>query len=556
MKTIILDIETTGDNYLIDEICQMSYLILDNEFNIIKAKNFFFLVDYVHFKSSKKKLNIEDLRVLSNNKKFKDNYDEIFNDLNNNFIIAHNSKHDIDFIKSEFIRANNKNKFEYKEFCTMKFYTNILKIESNKYEYKYPKLIEIMPYLNIKRNDMVIKSKEIFNLEEYEVDFHDSRVDVVVTYIISSKTNYIIEKSKELYNCNFISNSEVKNYNDNYTEKEYRNTNNIKDFENEKEMNLIQKLFSLKGRLGRSEYIIYRLICFLTYIIISYAYIYKSTYENGMLTTLFIISTLIHLWILLSIVIKRLHDIDKPGWYYILSWFPLINIWLECNLLFKKGISTKNNYGHKNKLNKKHLFSSLGISFTLIFVMIFTSSLGGNSESYTESDKDIEYLSENDNESNAISEDIEELSEDYLKYKKEFSEYFDDTFYDSDKRNNYTSKTIDFYIENIEKLQLEVDSYNDDTSGPEAHKKNYFKLEMLKNSRQTLEELKKTEKVENYFWENYGQDPDRGVYIVPNSGTKYHMSEYCEGLESDRDISKISLFESILREYKKCSYEY
>ncbi|MBP3928773.1 MAG: hypothetical protein J6D47_04275 [Peptostreptococcaceae bacterium] len=42
MKTIILDIETTGENHLIDEICQMSYIILNDKFEILNSKNFFF----------------------------------------------------------------------------------------------------------------------------------------------------------------------------------------------------------------------------------------------------------------------------------------------------------------------------------------------------------------------------------------------------------------------------------------------------------------------------------------------------------------------------------
>ena len=160
MKTIILDIETTGENHLIDEICQMSYIILNDKFEILNSKNFFFKVDYVHFKSKKRKLNIEELQQLSNNKTFKDNYNEIFSDLNNSFIVCHNSKHDLDFIKSEFTRVDNNKQFIYQEFCTMEHYTDILKIPSDSFKYKYPKLIEIMPYLNIKRGDIYRKSKE------------------------------------------------------------------------------------------------------------------------------------------------------------------------------------------------------------------------------------------------------------------------------------------------------------------------------------------------------------------------------------------------------------
>lgn len=217
---IVLDIETTGDNYLVDEICQMSYLILDNDFNIVSHKNFFFKVDYVYFKSNKRKLNIDKLAELSNNKRFEDNYDEIFRDLNNGLIIAHNIEHDINYINSEFLRVNNKNTFIYDYFCTMEHYTNILKIETDR-GYKYPKLIEIMPHLNIKRGDIFTKAKDIFEMEDSEIDFHDSRVDCMATYLVAIKTKELINKIEvaDISYINKINEDEFKENNVDYNDK-------------------------------------------------------------------------------------------------------------------------------------------------------------------------------------------------------------------------------------------------------------------------------------------------------------------------------------------------
>lgn len=200
INIVILDIETTGGNYFIDEICQMSYIILNKSLDIIKTRNYFFDVDYVHFKSNKMKLNKENLKYLSNYKSFKDNYDEIFNDLNKNLIVCHNCQHDLNFLRSEFMRANNKNNFKCKEFCTMTHYTEVLKLNSENYKYKYPKLIEVMPYLNIKRGDINSYCKKIFDLSEEEIQFHDSRVDSVSTYLIAIKTPELIKKYKEVIN--------------------------------------------------------------------------------------------------------------------------------------------------------------------------------------------------------------------------------------------------------------------------------------------------------------------------------------------------------------------
>ncbi|MBP3928770.1 MAG: DUF805 domain-containing protein [Peptostreptococcaceae bacterium] len=154
-------------------------------------------------------MNIEELQHLSNNKTFKDNYNEIFSDLNNSFIVCHNSKHDLDFIKSEFTRVDNNKQFIYQEFCTMEHYTDILKIPSDSFKYKYPKLIEIMPYLNIKRGDIYSKSKELFDIDDSDLDFHDSRVDVVSTYLIAINTTEVLKKYKEISNKRIMPNGDI-----------------------------------------------------------------------------------------------------------------------------------------------------------------------------------------------------------------------------------------------------------------------------------------------------------------------------------------------------------
>lgn len=43
--------------------------------------------------------------------------------------------------------------------------------------------------------------------------------------------------------------------------------------------------------------------------------------------------------------VKRLHDLDKSGWYYFLFLIPLVNLILGLILLFKKGTQGPNQYG-------------------------------------------------------------------------------------------------------------------------------------------------------------------------------------------------------------------
>lgn len=380
MNIVVLDIETTGDNHNIDEICQMSYLILDNNLNIIKSKNFFFMVDYIYFKSAKNKLNINELKKLSNNKAFKDNYEEIFEDLNNSLIIAHNTEHDMNFIKSECMRVNNKKELLYNEFCTMKYYTNVLCIDGVR-GYKYPKLVEIMPYLNIKRGDIFNKSKDVYSLKDYEIDFHDSRVDVIAVYLISLKTDKLLENISKLTNNINKINSSIDLERTNIENELIDNTNvkseiyesylkentiesdshNIK----ENEASFLKTLFSFKGRISRSEYILYILLIQVTY------GIGVSTYEYGYINSdifdLLIIWTLpFVVWISCSLVVKRLHDFDKPWWNALLLCVPIINLFLGINLIFKKGSEIKNTYGYKKSINAKHASIILLISFASI----------------------------------------------------------------------------------------------------------------------------------------------------------------------------------------------
>jgi uncharacterized membrane protein YhaH (DUF805 family) len=44
-------------------------------------------------------------------------------------------------------------------------------------------------------------------------------------------------------------------------------------------------------------------------------------------------------------VVKRLHDINKPGAYYWLTYIPIVNLIIGIMLLFKKGTVGANQYG-------------------------------------------------------------------------------------------------------------------------------------------------------------------------------------------------------------------
>lgn len=82
--------------------------------------------------------------------------------------------------------------------------------------------------------------------------------------------------------------------------------------------------------------------------------ILNSTYttHNSPLIDLFLsfmilVIALAILMLAFSIWAKRLHDINRSGWWSLLLFVPLGNLLLFVYLLFKKGDSGKNKYGAK-----------------------------------------------------------------------------------------------------------------------------------------------------------------------------------------------------------------
>lgn len=388
MNVIVLDIETTGDNYNIDEICQMSYFILNENLHMKEAKNFFFKVDYVHFKSSKSKLNINELKILSNNKFFRDNCEEIFNDLNGNIIVCHNIEHDINFINSEFLRCGIKN-FEYNGFCTMKYYTDILKIKHDLYGYKYPKLEEIMPYFNIKRGDIVGLCDYYFG--EKDINLHDSRFDISILYYIVKYTDDIENiinkiKSKEKVICN----ENESNYKSiNQKEDLLRNKDNEINEDKNKKFSIkdaLFDLFSFKNRIGRKEYIyrlvfmgifissIYGLIDVLYYYNDYDSYVYNRDNLYYMIKIIDNILPIFIVWLFIATSIKRLHDINKKGIYLTTLILPIINLITWFDLFFKKGDESENNFGlprfRDKHFNNTKKFINFGYIISIIILII------------------------------------------------------------------------------------------------------------------------------------------------------------------------------------------
>lgn len=193
-KMIIFDTETSDIKP--GNICQLSYLIVDDK--DITSKDFYFKVkDVAPGAQNVHGFSVEDLKRLSNNKTFNDQYKEIYKDFSQaNVLVAHNIEFDMKFLKAEFTRINKA--FDPDNlFCTMKHFTNICKIKrSFGTGYKWPKLSELSEFLKIDPKERTSLSTKLFG---GSTNAHDARGDIVETYLCLKeglKKEYI--KSGEL----------------------------------------------------------------------------------------------------------------------------------------------------------------------------------------------------------------------------------------------------------------------------------------------------------------------------------------------------------------------
>ena len=236
MRKLIFDTETTGLNPYGNQIAQLSYLMIDDNYEVKTAKNFYFAVDYVEAGASEVNgLTKKVLDELSEGKKFKDFSNEIYEDfLNAETLIAHNLEFDLNFIRQEFKRLdyNVDALDENKEYlCTMNIYTDILKIEHKYYGYKYPRLDEVMSRLDISRKYISNIANDIFRIED--IGYHDARFDIVAT-LLAYKSLENIEKYMTC--CNVFSSLRWADYDIKQIHDLYKKDCSILDMENVNEV--------------------------------------------------------------------------------------------------------------------------------------------------------------------------------------------------------------------------------------------------------------------------------------------------------------------------------
>ena len=106
-------------------------------------------------------------------------------------------------------------------------------------------------------------------------------------------------------------------------------------------MNFLFHFFTYKGRVTRSQFIVNVLAIYSPMII------FLLPANMLPLIILYILSFYTIIAFVLSIfqTIKRLHDINYPGYIFLFYFFPILNLLLIWSLIMMKGTEGPNKYG-------------------------------------------------------------------------------------------------------------------------------------------------------------------------------------------------------------------
>lgn len=112
--------------------------------------------------------------------------------------------------------------------------------------------------------------------------------------------------------------------------------------------NTIKSTFSTTGRASRKEFVIFHLLYFIDIFIVSLTdKFFDRSYGINIilsLTIFYFISFLILVPPLLSLIVRRIHDLNTSAWWLLITLIPLGGL-LFFALPFKKGTEGPNKYG-------------------------------------------------------------------------------------------------------------------------------------------------------------------------------------------------------------------
>ena len=115
-------------------------------------------------------------------------------------------------------------------------------------------------------------------------------------------------------------------------------------------MNILQKIFSTKGRLNRRRFLIYYFAITLISATSTFVMSSMATLLTGdptgplvnMITVLWAIAATVGACMLM---VRRLHDLGKRGEFFLVSFIPVVGLIFLVYLFFAEGTNGWNDYG-------------------------------------------------------------------------------------------------------------------------------------------------------------------------------------------------------------------
>src|ERR1700743_339695 len=105
------------------------------------------------------------------------------------------------------------------------------------------------------------------------------------------------------------------------------------------------RFFSLTERIGRLRYLAYGVglgLLTLVPLLLCYVVALAVPFAGGALAVGTEIVLIVFSW---GLLVRRLHDMDKPGWWSLLAFVPIGNLVLVIMLLFVGGTVGENRFG-------------------------------------------------------------------------------------------------------------------------------------------------------------------------------------------------------------------
>ena len=134
------------------------------------------------------------------------------------------------------------------------------------------------------------------------------------------------------------------------------------------------RFFSPSTRIGRLRYLAHGMLFMLAvYAVVAIFAIVIPSVGLGTVTSGLMIAILVPLYIFILYIsilfmVQRLHDMNRSGWLWLLTFIPLVNLIFVLWILFAPGTPGANDYGLRPPPNKVwHWFA--GLALPIVFVV-------------------------------------------------------------------------------------------------------------------------------------------------------------------------------------------